>query len=109
MLTAGDIATLTTELGGLTQTLREATPPEKAGIHQGPGLHLPYQADRQVLVATADLGRVLVVSEGDRMGPQRPERVDRVARRRGQLAGDHAPLPWFDDDDDHRCPDTTTI
>jgi site-specific DNA recombinase len=57
-LTAGDIATLTTELGGLTQTLGEATPPEKASIYQGLGLHLLCQPDQQALVATADLGRV---------------------------------------------------
>jgi site-specific DNA recombinase len=45
-LTPTDIDTLMTELGGLTQILVEATPPEKASIYQALGLHLVYQPDQ---------------------------------------------------------------
>jgi DNA invertase Pin-like site-specific DNA recombinase len=58
-LSPADIETVLTELGGMTSILGEATPPEKASIYQGLGLHLVYQPDQKALVATADLGRVL--------------------------------------------------
>ena len=58
-LSPADIDALLTELGGLAHILGEATPPEKASIYQGLGLHLVYQPDQHTLVATADLGRVL--------------------------------------------------
>jgi hypothetical protein len=53
-----DIDALLNELGGMTSILGEATPPEKASIYQGLGLHLVYQPDQNALIATADLGRV---------------------------------------------------
>ncbi len=46
-----------TELGGMTSILGEATPPEKASMYQGLGLHLAYQPDQNAVVAIADLGR----------------------------------------------------
>jgi site-specific DNA recombinase len=58
-LSPADIDALLTKLGGLAHILGEATPPEKASIYQGLGLHLVYQPDPHTLVATADLGRVL--------------------------------------------------
>ncbi len=48
-----------TELGGMTSILGEATPPEKASMYQGLGLHLVYQPDQNAVVAIADLGRAL--------------------------------------------------
>jgi hypothetical protein len=71
-LTPTDIDTLMTELGGLTQILVEATPPEKASIYQGLGLHLVYRPDQNALVATGDLGRVLSRVGGRRSTPLRP-------------------------------------
>lgn len=58
-LSPADVEALITELGGLSEILGEATPPEKASIYQGLGLHLVYQPDQSALVATADLGRVV--------------------------------------------------
>lgn len=58
-LTADDIEALLAQVGTLTHALDEATPPEKASIYQGLGLHLVYQPDQHTLVATADLGRVV--------------------------------------------------
>jgi hypothetical protein len=63
-LTPAEIDTLLAELGGLPQILRDATPPEKTAIYQALGPRLVYQPDDNAVVATADLGRVLVVSEG---------------------------------------------
>ncbi|MGH9214168.1 MAG: recombinase family protein [Acidimicrobiales bacterium] len=58
-LSPNEIDALMTELGGLTQILHKATPPEKASVYQALGLHLVYQPDQNAIVATADLGRVL--------------------------------------------------
>lgn len=58
-LSPADIDALLTELDGLAHILGEATPPEKAGVYQGLGLHLVYQPDQHALVATAELGRVV--------------------------------------------------
>jgi hypothetical protein len=58
-LSPADIDALLDELGGLGNVLSDTTPPEKATIYQGLGLHLLYHPDQHTLVATADLGRVL--------------------------------------------------
>jgi hypothetical protein len=52
-----DIDELLAELGGLGSVLGEATPPEKASIYHGLGLHLVYHPADNAVVATADLGR----------------------------------------------------
>jgi site-specific DNA recombinase len=57
-LSPADIDALLDELGGLGNVLSDTTPPEKAAIYQGLGLHLLYHPDQHTLVATADLGRV---------------------------------------------------
>jgi hypothetical protein len=58
-LSPADIDVLLAELGGLGSVLGEATPPEKASIYHGLGLHLIYHPANNAVVATADLGRVL--------------------------------------------------
>lgn len=58
-LTAAEIDCLLGELGGLTQVLTDAAPGEKVAIYQALGLRLTYQPADNVVVATADLGRVL--------------------------------------------------
>ena len=57
-LSPADIDALLDERGGLGNVLSDTTPPEKATITQGLGLHLLYHPDQHTLVATADLGRV---------------------------------------------------
>lgn len=58
-LTAAEIDCLLGELGGLTQVLTDAAPGEKVAIYHALGLRLTYQPADNVVVATADLGRVL--------------------------------------------------
>jgi hypothetical protein len=41
-LTPANVEALLVELGGLTSVLNAATPPERAAIYQGLGLHLVY-------------------------------------------------------------------
>ena len=57
-LAAQEIDCLLDELGGLAQVLTEATPAEKVALYQALGLRLTYQPADNVVVATADLGRV---------------------------------------------------
>ncbi|HEX7133310.1 MAG TPA: zinc ribbon domain-containing protein [Iamia sp.] len=58
-LTSDDIAALLDELGGMETVLAEAEPRDKAAIYASLGLRLTYQPDKRVVVATADLDRVL--------------------------------------------------
>lgn len=58
-LSPTDIDALLAELDGLGSVLREASPPERASIYHGLGLHLVYHPADKAVVATTDLGRVL--------------------------------------------------
>lgn len=58
-LSAKEIDHILDELGGLEQVLARASTAEQLAVYQGLGLRLSYQPDENVVVATADLGRVL--------------------------------------------------
>jgi hypothetical protein len=58
-LTSGDIAALLDELRGMESVLAESDPQEKAAIYASLALCLEYRPDQHVVVATADLDRVL--------------------------------------------------
>lgn len=59
LMTSADIESLTAELGGLGAILEQADPADKTSVYQALGLHLQYQPDQNLVIATADLGRVL--------------------------------------------------
>ncbi len=58
-LTAQEIDCLLDELDGLAEVLTNAAPAEKIAIYQALGIRLTYQPADNVIIATADLGRVL--------------------------------------------------
>ncbi|MDQ3107824.1 MAG: hypothetical protein M3Q68_08480, partial [Actinomycetota bacterium] len=58
LLTAVEVVVLIEGLGGVVEVLRQATSSEKANIYRGLGLRLRYEPDDNVVVASADLGRV---------------------------------------------------
>lgn len=59
LLTSADIDAIVNELGGLAAILEEAEPLDKMRVYQALDLRLQYQPDQAMVVASADLGRVV--------------------------------------------------
>lgn len=58
LLTAVEVVVLIEGLGGVVGVLRQANSSEKADIYRDLGLRLRYEPDDNVVVASANLGRV---------------------------------------------------